>query len=178
MDVVKSKIAEIRGDVIVDSEKDQGTTLTLELPLTLSIIDGLLTKVKGEQYVVPLSNIERILTFVEVEFSQSGLSKSFLYQGEQIPYIDVAELFYSQKQDDAKRKILLVKFGDRRVGLVVDEIVGEYQIVVKPLGRYMRRIDMISGASVMGDGSLSLVIDTNRLINYYNQRRLKKKESE
>lgn len=174
MDVVKSKIAEIRGDITIDSEIDEGTTFTLDLPLTLSIIDGLLTKVNNEQFVVPLSNIERILSMNEVQINDSKLGKNFLYENERVMYVDLNEMFYQKEVDLTKSKILLVNYGGKRVGLVVDLIVGEFQIVVKPLGKFMRKVDMISGASVMGDGSLSLIIDTTRLINSYNQQRYKK----
>lgn len=174
MDVVKSKIAEIRGDIAIDSEIDEGTTFTLDLPLTLSIIDGLLTKVNGEQFVVPLSNIERILSTSEVQMSDSKLGKTFLYENERVMFVDLNDMFYQKEVDITKSKILLVNHGGKRVGLVVDMIVGEFQIVVKPLGKFMRKVDMISGASVMGDGSLSLIIDTTRLINAYNQQRYKK----
>lgn len=174
MDVVKSKIAEIRGDITIDSEIDEGTTFTLDLPLTLSIIDGLLTKVNNEQFVVPLSNIERILSMNEVQMNDSKLGKNFLYENERVMYVDLNEMFYQKEVDLTKSKILLVNYGGKRVGLVVDLIVGEFQIVVKPLGKFMRKVDMISGASVMGDGSLSLIIDTTRLINSYNQQRYKK----
>ena len=174
MDVVKSKIAEIRGDIAIDSEIDDGTTFTLDLPLTLSIIDGLLTKVNGEQFVVPLSNIERILSISEVQMSDSKLGKTFLYENERVMFVDLNDMFYQKEVDITKSKILLVNHGGKRVGLVVDMIVGEFQIVVKPLGKFMRKVDMISGASVMGDGSLSLIIDTTRLINAYNQQRYKK----
>jgi two-component system chemotaxis sensor kinase CheA len=174
MDVVKSKIAEIRGDIAIDSEIDEGTTFTLDLPLTLSIIDGLLTKVNGEQFVVPLSNIERILSISEVQMSDSKLGKTFLYENERVMFVDLNDMFYQKEVDITKSKILLVNHGGKRVGLVVDMIVGEFQIVVKPLGKFMRKVDMISGASVMGDGSLSLIIDTTRLINAYNQQRYKK----
>lgn len=174
MDVVKSKIAEIRGDIAIDSEIDEGTTFTLDLPLTLSIIDGLLTKVNGEQFVVPLSNIERILSTSEVQMSDSKLGKTFLYENERVMFVDLNDMFYQKEVDITKSKILLVNHGGKRVGLVVDVIVGEFQIVVKPLGKFMRKVDMISGASVMGDGSLSLIIDTTRLINAYNQQRYKK----
>ncbi|MBP5364456.1 MAG: chemotaxis protein CheA [Bacteroidales bacterium] len=173
MDVVKSKIAEIRGEVSIDSIVDQGTVITLELPLTLSIIDGLLTKVKDEQFVVPLSNIEKIVSPQDVVFNSNGTGSLFTYRDEQIMYIDICDMFYSQKSDMDKSKILLVKQGEKHVGLVVNQIVGEYQIVVKPLGRFLRKLDMIPGASVMGDGSLSLIIDTTRLINFYNQKRYK-----
>ncbi|MCF0190611.1 MAG: chemotaxis protein CheA [Marinilabiliaceae bacterium] len=176
MDVVKSKIAEIRGEVSIDSEVDQGTTITLDLPLTLSIIDGLLTKVNGEQFVFPLSTIERILSPSEVAFNNNGVGNIFTYAGEQILFIDLNQLFYHEQIDIEKSKIILVRNGDKRVGIIINQIIGEYQIVVKPLGRFLRKVDMIPGASVMGDGSLSLIIDTTRLINYYNVLRYKKQK--
>lgn len=178
MDVVKSKIAEIRGEVTIDSEIDKGTVFTLDLPLTLSIIDGLLTKVNGEQFIFPLSNIERILSPKEVQFNRSGVGNIFIYNGEQIMFIELNSMFYSMDTLIDTSKIIMVKSGDRHVGIVVDQIVGEYQIVVKPLGRFLRKVDMISGASVMGDGSLSLVIDTTRLVNFYNQQRYRKDTKE
>ncbi|MCQ2216209.1 MAG: chemotaxis protein CheA [Bacteroidales bacterium] len=177
MDVVRTKIQEVRGEVTVDSEIDKGTTLTLDIPLTLSIIDGLMTKVNGEQFIFPLSNIERILNPQEVKFNENGVGNIFTYTGEQILYIDLNNLFYQKPVENMMdSKILLVKNGDKRVGMVIDQIVGEYQIVVKPLGRFLRKVDMISGASVMGDGSLSLIVDTTRLINYNKGLRNKKQQ--
>ncbi len=174
MDVVKSKIAEIRGEVTIDSEVDKGTTFTLDLPLTLSIIDGLLTKVNGEQFIFPLSNIEKILSPKEVEFKNNGVGNVFVYDNEQIAYIELNALFYSMDTLMDTAKIIMVRSGEKRVGIVVDQIVGEFQIVVKPLGKFLRKVDMISGASVMGDGSLSLVIDPTRLITYHAQQRYRK----
>lgn len=176
MDVVKSKIQEIRGEVSVDSEVDKGTTITMELPLTLSIIDGLLTSIGGEQYVFPFSNIERILQPSEVCVSQSGMGDFFTYDGAQMVFIDLNKVFNGAPTDVASSKVLIVGQGDKRVGMVVDAVLGEYQIVVKPLGRFLRGVDMISGASVMGDGSLSLIIDPGRLVNYYNRLRFQKKQ--
>lgn len=175
MDVVKSKIAEIRGEVTVDSEFGKGTTITMELPLTLSIIDGLLTRIGGEQYVFPFSNIERILQPGEVQLSESGMGDFFTYNGTQLVFIDLGKIFNGTPTDIQNSKILIVGQGDKRVGMVVDAVLGEYQIVVKPLGRFLRSVDMISGASVMGDGSLSLIIDPGRLVNYFNQLRFRKK---
>ncbi len=176
MDVVKSKIQEIRGEVSVDSIAGKGTVISMELPLTLSIIDGLLTRIGGEQFVFPFSNVERILRPSEIQMSESGLGDFFVYEGNQIPSIDLDKVFHDHANDLPNSKIILVEQGGRRVGMIVDAVLGEYQIVVKPLGTYLRSIDMISGASVMGDGTLSLIIDPGRLINYYNQQRLKRKQ--
>lgn len=175
MDVVKSKIAEIRGEVTVDAEVGKGTTITMELPLTLSIIDGLLTRIGGEQFVFPFTNVERILQPEEVKMSDSGMGDFFTYNGDQLVSIDLNKIFNGRTTEFANSKMLIVGQGDKRVGMVVDAVLGEFQIVVKPLGRFLRSVDMISGASVMGDGSLSLIIDPGRLVNYFNQSRLRKK---
>ena len=175
MDVVKSKIAEIRGEVTVDAEVGKGTTITMELPLTLSIIDGLLTRIGGEQFVFPFTNVERILQPEEVKMSDSGMGDFFTYNGDQLVSIDLNRRFTGWPTEFANSKMLIVGQGDKRVGMVVDAVLGEFQIVVKPLGRFLRSVDMISGASVMGDGSLSLIIDPGRLVNYFNQSRLRKK---
>lgn len=175
MDVVKSKIAEIRGEVTVDAEVGKGTTITMELPLTLSIIDGLLTRIGGEQYVFPFTNVERILQPEEVKMSDSGMGDFFTYNGDQLVSIDLNKIFNGRPTEFANSKMLIVGQGEKRVGMVVDAVLGEFQIVVKPLGRFLRSVDMISGASVMGDGSLSLIIDPGRLVNYFNQSRFRKK---
>ena len=170
MDVVKNKIGEIRGEVSIDSVPGQGTTLTLELPLTLSIIDGLLVMVAGRQYVIPIANIERIFAVGAVKLSQ-GVANSIVIGNEQYAFLNLREMFHEEASDVAKQQFLLVNYEDKKVGLLVDRVVGEYQTVVKPLGRYLRKIDIISGASVMGDGSISMVLDTNRMIHHTVQRK-------
>ncbi|MCQ7926307.1 chemotaxis protein CheA, partial [Salmonella enterica] len=144
MDVVKSKIAEIRGEVTVDSDFGQGTTITMELPLTLSIIDGLLTRISGEQYVFPFTNVERILQPSEVQMSDSGMGDFFIYGGAQLACIDLNKIFNNRPTELDKAKVLIVGQGDKRVGMVVDAVLGEYQIVVKPLGAFLRSVDLIS----------------------------------
>ncbi len=170
MDVVKNKIGEIRGEVSITSVPGKGTTLTLELPLTLSIIDGLLTLVGGRQYVIPIANIERIFATGAVVPSK-GVANTVVVGNEQYACINLREMFHEEIIDMNTQQLLLVNFESRKVGILVDKVVGEYQTVVKPLGRYLRKIDIISGASVMGDGSMSLVLDTNRLIHQSSQRK-------
>lgn len=172
MDVVKKKIGEIRGEVSIDSVPGKGTTLTLELPLTLSIIDGLLVLVAGSQFVIPISNIERIFAAGTVKLSQ-GVANSVVLDNEQYAYLNLRDLFHEAPADVAAQQLLLVNYEDKKVGILVDRVVGEYQTVVKPLGRYLRKIDIISGASVMGDGSISMVLDTNRMIHHHSQRKFR-----
>lgn len=164
MDVVKKKIGEIRGEVSLDSEIGKGTTLTLELPMTLSIIDGLLVKVASNQYVIPIANIEKIYALESVSFGKT-FNHVVNIDDEQYPYIDLRETFETELTDKGTEQLVLVKFEDRKVGLLVDQVIGEYQTVVKPLGRFLKKQENISGASIMGDGTIALVIDTNRLIH-------------
>nr|WP_321407185.1 chemotaxis protein CheA [uncultured Carboxylicivirga sp.] len=164
MDVVKKKIGEIRGEVSLDSKVGQGTTLTLELPMTLSIIDGLLVKVANNQYVIPIANIEKIHAIDDVNFGNT-LNNIVSIGDHQFPYIDVRDVFECDTANSGGEQLILVKFEDRKVGLLVDQVIGEYQTVVKPLGRFLKKQENISGATIMGDGSIALVIDTNRMIH-------------
>ncbi|NPA36458.1 MAG: chemotaxis protein CheA [Chlorobi bacterium] len=175
MDVVKRKINDIRGEVSIESELGQGTIITLELPLTLSIIDGLLVEVVGKQYVIPISSIEKIYSVSDIELGKS-FNKIAVIDNEQYSYIDLRDVFEEESIENNDSQLILVKYEDRRVGLIVDNVIGEYQTVVKSLGRFLKTQENISGASIMGDGSISLVIDTNRLIQYNASHKYKTKK--
>ena len=177
MDVVKKKIGEIRGEVIIDSEVNVGTTSTLELPLTLSIIDGLLMKVGSNNYVVPISSIEKIHELVKGKLGKT-LNNIITIDGNQYPIIDLREIFDEEVIINGTEQLILVKYENRTIGLIVDQVVGEYQTVVKPLGRYLKSHETVSGASILGDGSIAFVIDTNRLIHYNTYQKIKAKISE
>jgi len=172
MDVVKRKIGEIRGEVSIDSELDKGTTITLELPLTLSIIDGLLVTVSDTQYVIPISVIEKIFP-LEVDDRKKIFNGVITFDKEQFPVIGLRDVF-NEENVVQKQHVIQVKFEDKKVGLIVDEVIGEFQTVVKPLGRLLRDLEIISGASIMGDGTISLVIDSNRLVHHYWSQKLHK----
>lgn len=165
MDVVKRKIGEIRGEVSIDSEVDMGTTITLELPLTLSIIDGLLVTVANTQYVIPISAIEKIYP-LESELKAKIFNNVITLDGEQFPIIILRDIFNELGQA-SKEHIIQVKYENKKIGLLVDDVVGEFQTVVKPFGRLLKDQDSISGASIMGDGTISMVVDTNKLIHHH-----------
>ncbi len=177
MDVVREKIAEIRGEVTIDSEKGQGTSITLRLPLTLSIIDGLLVKVAGNQYVFPISSIEKIFALEKSQLKDS-FNKTVVIEDEQLPYIHMRDIFNEERIDAETPQMVLVRHEEKRLGILVDEIMGEYQTVVKPLGRYLSRHEVVSGASILGDGSISMVIDSNRILQLSATGRMRKKQQE
>lgn len=171
MDVVRRKIANIRGEVSLESETGKGTIISIRLPLTLSIIDGLLVKVANNQYVIPISAIEQIFAF-----DQSQMKNTFnnvvVINNEQIPYIILRNLFNEPKHDDDKFQMVLIRSEEKKLGIIVDTVIGEYQTVVKPMGRYLKKQEIISGASIMGDGTISLVIETSRLFQLRRSRKV------
>ncbi len=166
MDVVKRKISELRGEVELDSERGVGTTITIKLPLTLSIIDGLLVKVDETSYVIPLSVVDKIYA-VEHDKVTNQFNDVVVLDGKQIPFFNLRKEFNLADSKLSMSQVIVVHFEERKVGFVVDTVVGEYQAVLKPLGRHYKNQDMISGATILGDGTVALVMDTNRIIKHF-----------
>jgi len=169
MDVVKRKLAEIRGEVEIDSEKDTGTTLTVKLPLTLSIIDGLLVKIEENSYIMPLSAVHKIYAANHSDVVDT-FNNLIVLDGEQVPFYYLREEFGMPESDSDLEEIVVVEYEGNRIGLVVDTVIGEYQAVLKSLGRMYKRQDIVSGATILGDGSVALVLDTNKMIEQFSGR--------
>ena len=168
MDVVKREIMELRGEVEVDSEIGVGTTITIKLPLTLSIIDGLLVRVHETNYVIPLSSVDKIYA-VQHEKVVDQFNDVVVLDGRQVPFFNLRKEFSLPEFPDKMEQVIVVNYEERKVGFVVDLVVGEYQAVLKPLGRHYKNQDMISGATILGDGTVALVMDTNRIISGFSK---------
>lgn len=168
MDVVRRKIQEIRGEVGIDSEPGTGTTITISLPLTLSIIDGLLVEISGTRYVIPLMVIDKCY---EVHHSEMvrNFNGSIVIDGEQLPLFYLRDLFEYQTQPPDIEQVVAVSYEGQRVGLAVDQVIGEYQAVLKPLGKHYTEQDFISGATILGDGTIALVLDTTRAVKSFSK---------
>lgn len=166
MDVVKQQVSKIRGEIEIDSEIDKGTTLTLKLPLTLSIIDGLLVQVEETYFVIPLSAVEKIHA-IQQKTLFSQFNNLVVLDGEQVPYLYLRDEFEIGKTDKEQEQLIVVRYEDKKVGLVVDAIIGEYQAVLKPLGHHYKKQDIISGATILGDGTVALVLDTNKTVTQF-----------
>ena len=166
MDVVKRKIEEIRGEVDIDSKENEGTLITIKLPLTLSITDGMLVKVDDTNFVIPLSAVEKIY-----DIDKETLDKSFknvlVFEGKQVPFLNLRSEFSIKNSYSEKLHVVVVKYEEKKMGLAVDVVLGEYQAVIKPLGESLKRNELFSGASILGDGTVALVFDTNKLINKF-----------
>ncbi len=167
MDVVKRKIDEIRGSVELESKENIGTTITIKLPLTLSIIDGLLVVIGDTKYVMPLNLVNKIYAY-EHETFKNAFNNIVIVDGEQIPFYYLRDEFEIPGTPLKVEQLVLVKYEDKKIGLVVDNVVGEYQAVLKPLGKLYKNHEIISGATILGDGTIALVLDTNKIINEFS----------
>ncbi len=175
MDVVKNKISDLRGEINVDTKIHEGTTITLKLPLTLSIIDGLLVEIDDAFFVIPLSSIDKCVEFKHEDLVNAVNNLIFVSDGH-IPFIYLRSEFGITTACPNLEQVVIIEFGDVRIGLTVDRVVGEYQAVLKSLGSVFKRQDIISGATILGDGTVALVVDPNKIIsqfNYQNQKSLK-----
>jgi two-component system, chemotaxis family, sensor kinase CheA len=165
MDVVKKTIDALRGSVEVSSTKGKGTRITLKLPLTLAIIEGLLVKTGDEFFVIPLSSVEECIELTRLERAKAHNRHLVNVRGSLIPYISLREQFYIGGDRPDIEQIVIAGLEDHRVGIAVDVVVGEFQTVIKSLGRFYRDAHGVSGATILGDGQVALILDIARLMS-------------
>jgi len=163
MDVVNRNIAAIRGEVAIDSEPDKGTTISITLPLVLSIIDGLLVRINQTLYVIPLSLTDRIYP-VDPQLLNRNFINLINLDGVQYPFFNLRQELDLGGNPPARCQMVVVNHSEMRVALAVDQVLGKIQAVLKPLGRLYHDQKMISAATIMGDGTIALVLDTNAII--------------
>jgi two-component system chemotaxis sensor kinase CheA len=163
MDVVKRAIEAMRGSIDLTTRPGQGTTVTLRLPLTLAIIEGLLIRVGEGRYIVPLSAVEECVELTSADERSRG--RNFLnVRGDLVPFLRLRQLFETPGAADRHQKIIIISTGETRVGLVADQILGNHQTVIKSLSKLHSDVTMFSGATILGDGSAALIIDVAQLI--------------
>lgn len=166
LDVVKSNIGALGGDVEVHSTLGAGTTFIVRLPLTLAIIQALMVEVRDEKYAIALGSIQNIenIPVTDVKFVQA--EEVIYLRGLVIPLIRLDQLLDSEpKQEDPENlKVVVVKKGDSFAGLVVDNLIGQQEIVIKSLGKCIDNNKIISGATILGDGEVALILDVNAIV--------------
>lgn len=170
MDVVKQNIIKLRGEIDMDSEVNLGTITTIKLPLTLSIIDSLLVSLGEHLLLIPLYLIDSCLQTPINKIDSER--KLFVHNNEPLPVINLRLLFEIDDKQPENTVLILVKAKNIRVCLTADKVIGEHQAVLKSLGRYFAEQEYISGASILGDGRIALVLDTDKLIRLVEKSKL------
>lgn len=166
MDVVKRQIDKLRGMVTIASEPGKGTAISLRLPLTLAIIEGLLVEVCGDSFILPMSSVAENIELDRAQRLRNNGRNVAAVRGELIPYIDLREAFHLPGSPPPVEKVVIVNHEDQRVGLVVDRVLGTHQTVLQSLGRFLRNVAVVSGSTVMGDGSVALILDIRAIVQF------------
>ena len=166
LDVVKSKIEALGGDVEVKTKLGEGSTFIVRLPLTLAIIQALMVKLGDEQYAISLGSIETLEDITKSDIKYVNSKEVIHLRDKVIPIIRLGKLLdvESSNEDSENMTVVIVRKGDKRAGIVVDSLIGQMEIVIKSLGSYINVNKMISGATILGDGDIALIIDANTLV--------------
>lgn len=165
MDVVKKDITALNGTVTIESKPGEGTDFILKIPLTLAIIEGMLVQIGASTFVIPLSNIQECMEFKPERGDDGKVCSHITARGEFLPYINLREWFEITDPMPASQQVVIVNDQDSSLGLVVDKVIGNNQTVIKPLGDLYKNAEGLSGATVLGDGSVALILDVFKLSN-------------
>lgn len=167
LDVVKNTIESLGGSISIDSTENVGTIFSIQLPLTLSIISVMLVEIQKEKFAIPLSSIIETAIIQESDILNAHNQKVIDFRGKVVPLLFLNELFEVPTEDvfDQYHSVIIVRKGDKMAGLVVDSFIGQQEVVLKSLGNYLTNVFAISGATILGDGQVALIVDCNALIN-------------
>ncbi len=164
MDVVKTKIAALGGTVDLLSEEGKGSTFVIKLPLTLQIIQALLVKVGEETLAISLGFIDRVIDYKEENIKRSNGKEVIIYRENVIPLIRLNESLDIEASKTDKKFVIIVNVGDKTIGLLVDSLLGQQEIVIKPLGKTLKSLDQYIGATILGNGLVTLILDVGALL--------------
>jgi two-component system chemotaxis sensor kinase CheA len=166
MDVVKQAIEALRGAIEIRSRKGEGTTISIRLPLTLAIIESLLVKIGSDRYVLPLSFVEECVVLTRRDIEDAHGKDLANVRGHMVPYIPLRKRFQLTGVAPDIQQVVITAIDGERVGLLVDTVIGEHQTVIKSLGKAYRNVHGISGATILGDGTVALILDIPQLVKY------------
>ncbi len=168
MDVVKTNVTKLRGMINLESTVGVGTKIQIKLPLTLAIISGMIVRVDNEQFVIPLNSVIEVIRIHSENFYSINNKPVIKLRDRIIPLVSLREVVLNQKELNKEKiwqYVVIVGLAERQIGVEVDELLGQKEIVIKSLGTYIGRISGIAGSTIMGDGSVILILDINELIN-------------
>ncbi len=165
MDVVKKSIEGLRGSIEIKSQKGAGTTITLKLPLTLAIIDGLLVDIGKDFYVMPLSVVEECVEISRTEADRARARSMMSFRGNVVPYLNLRDMFQVEGDPPPLEQVVIVEANNKIVGFGVDRLIGQNQTVIKTLNKIYKDIEGLSGATILGDGTVALILDVVQIVN-------------
>ncbi len=166
LDVVKNTIQSLGGSISIDSKEGKGSIFSIQLPLTLSIISVMLVEIQKEKYAVPLSSIIETAIVKRDEILNAHNQRVIDFRGKVVPLLFLKDIFQvpCYEEEDEFYSVVIVRKGDKMAGLVVDSFIGQQEVVLKSLGNYLTNVFAISGATILGDGQVALIVDCNALI--------------
>ena len=167
LDVVRRHIEQLRGRVELRSERGRGAEFRLSLPLTLAIIEGLMVEVDGERYILPLGIARETIELTRSQRAAGNGRNVVGLRGELVPYLRLRDLFKFTSAPPEVERVVVVEIEDQRLGLVIDRVIGNHQTVLKSLGWISRRVQVFSGATVLGDGHIALILDVQALLAHH-----------
>ena len=160
MDVVKRNIAELRGSIEIDSKKTKGTKMTIRLPLTLAIIDGFLTKVGDTHMIIPLDMLVECIELNQNKKAQMRDNSYINLRGKVLPLLNIGEYFnIDSSNENTRSNVIVMQYGGQKMGIIVDQLLGELQTVIKPMGKLFKNLKYFSGSTILGSGEVALIMD-------------------
>ncbi|HOV91263.1 MAG TPA: chemotaxis protein CheA [Syntrophorhabdaceae bacterium] len=177
MDVVKTNIERMNGQVYIDSKKNQWTKISIKLPLTLAIMGALIVEIGNELYAIPLNNVIELVKLKKEAIKSVDKNEVLMLRNEIVPILDVSHLM-SLKEDRADRYLVICKIGDKTLGIKVKSVIGQEEIVIKSLGEFMGNIKGIGGASIRGDGKVILILDIPAMISSRYMEKINRRSEE
>ncbi len=159
MDVVQRNISDLHGTIEIDSQKSKGTKITIRLPLTLAIIDGFLTKVGDTNMIIPLDMLVECIELSKNTKSQMKRNSYINLRGSVLPLLNISEYFKIPQSPLARSNVIVIQYGEQKMGIIVDELLGELQTVIKPMGQLFKKLKYFSGSTILGSGEVALIMD-------------------
>jgi len=164
MDVVKKNIESLRGNVFIESERGNGTVVRIHLPLTLAIIDGFMVRIADSYYVLALDMVTECTEIHKEELDSKEGGNYINLRGDVLPFMRMREFFNESGGEPEKPKVVVVEYSRKKIGLVVDDLIGEFQTVIKPMGKIFSKLQWLSGSTILGTGEVAYILDVPKLI--------------
>jgi two-component system, chemotaxis family, sensor kinase CheA len=164
MDVVKRCVEALRGAIDISSAKGVGTTITLKLPLTLAIIDGLLVKIANGDFVLPLSAVEECVELTRVQADRAFERNMMNFRGNVLPFLSLRKLFMAEGPQPPIEQVVVADANGEKIGLGVDQVIGQHQTVIKSLSKVYKDVKAFSGATILGNGTVAMILDVQQMV--------------